>query len=72
MTAAQLFDGYYQLQNAVHTLPAICQRFWGTTSKANFWLPMNYGFRRSIRKLTARARAFRPIAATVPSAPRAI
>ena len=72
MTAERLFDGYYQLQNAVHTLPAIVQRFWGTTSKANFWLPMNYGFRRSIRKLTARARAFRPIAATVPSAPRAI
>jgi radical SAM superfamily enzyme YgiQ (UPF0313 family) len=61
MTAQQLFDGYFRLQNAVHTVPAIVQRFWGTTSKANFWLPMNYGFRRSIKKLTARARELRPV-----------
>jgi hypothetical protein len=67
MTAQQLFDGYFQLQKAVHTFPAIVQRFWGTTSKANFWLPMNYGFRRSIRKLSARAREFRPAAAPEPS-----
>ena len=60
MTAQQLFDGYFRLQNAVHTVPAICRRFWGTTSKANFWLPMNYGFRRSIKKLTVRARELRP------------
>ena len=61
MTAQQLFDGYFRLQNAVHTVPAIFQRFWGTTSKANFWLPMNYGFRRSIKKLTARAGDLRPV-----------
>jgi radical SAM superfamily enzyme YgiQ (UPF0313 family) len=67
MTAQQLFDGYFALQNAVHTIPAIVQRFWGTTSKANFWLPMNYGFRRSIRKLTARAREFRPLEVTAAS-----
>jgi radical SAM superfamily enzyme YgiQ (UPF0313 family) len=60
MTAQQLFDGYFRLQNAVHTLPAIVERFWGTTSRANFWLPMNYGFRRSIKKLTARTRELRP------------
>jgi radical SAM superfamily enzyme YgiQ (UPF0313 family) len=60
MTPAQLFDGYFRLQNAVHTVPAIVQRFWGTKSKANFWLPMNYGFRRSVRALTARAPEFRP------------
>ena len=61
MTAQQLFDGYFRLQNAVHTVPAIVQRFWGTTSKWNFWLPMNYGFRRSIKKLTARAGELRPV-----------
>ncbi|MFI5340079.1 MAG: B12-binding domain-containing radical SAM protein [Candidatus Methylomirabilales bacterium] len=64
MTAQQLFDGYIRLQNAVHTVPAIFQRFWGTTSKANFWLPMNYGFRRSIKKLTARAGELRPVEMT--------
>jgi radical SAM superfamily enzyme YgiQ (UPF0313 family) len=71
MTAQQLFEGYYRLQNAVHTIPAIAQRFWRTTSKANFWLPMNYGFRRSIKKLTVRAQAHRPVGATVagPSGP---
>jgi radical SAM superfamily enzyme YgiQ (UPF0313 family) len=61
MTAERLFDGYFQLQKAVHTMPAIVQRFWGTTSRANFWLPMNYGFRRSIQKLAARSREFRPV-----------
>jgi radical SAM superfamily enzyme YgiQ (UPF0313 family) len=60
MSAQQLFDGYYRLQNAVHTIPAIARRFWRTTSKANFWLPMNYGFRRSIKQLTLHAQAFRP------------
>lgn len=68
MTAQQLFDGYFRLQNAVHSVPAILQRFWGTTSKANFWLPMNYGFRRSIKTLTARAREFRPIEPAVAGA----
>jgi radical SAM superfamily enzyme YgiQ (UPF0313 family) len=71
MSAQQLFDGYYRLQNAVHTIPAIAQRFWGTTSKANFWLPMNYGFRRSIKRLTARARVFRPAGPTGAGAPQA-
>jgi radical SAM superfamily enzyme YgiQ (UPF0313 family) len=60
MTERQLHDGYFRLQNAVHTVPAILQRFWGTTSRANFWLPMNYGFRRSVKQLSARAGAFRP------------
>jgi radical SAM superfamily enzyme YgiQ (UPF0313 family) len=55
MTPDQLFDGYYRLQNAVHTVPAIVRRFWGSTSKKNFWIPMNYGLRRSIRNLTGRA-----------------
>ncbi|HSB78550.1 MAG TPA: radical SAM protein [Candidatus Methylomirabilis sp.] len=65
MTAQELFDGYYRLQMSVHTVPAILQRFWGTTSKANFWLPMNYGFRRSIKKLAARAGEFRPVESVV-------
>jgi hypothetical protein len=69
MTAQQLFDGYFQLQKAVHTVPAIVQRFWGTTSKANFWLPMNYGFRRSIKKLAARSREFRPAGPAFADAP---
>jgi len=61
LTPQQLHDGYFQLQNAVHTVPAIAQRLWGTTSRANFWLPMSYGFRRSVKKLTARAGSFRPV-----------
>jgi radical SAM superfamily enzyme YgiQ (UPF0313 family) len=69
MSAQQLFDGYYRLQNAVHTVPAIVQRFWGTTSKANFWLPMNYGFRRSIKKLTVHARPLRPVESAAPETP---
>ncbi len=70
MTAEQLFDGYFRLQNAVHTVPAIFQRMWGTSSRANFWLPMNYGFRRSIKKLTGRAREFRPIEVSFADAAR--
>lgn len=72
MTPQQLFDGYYRLQNAVHTIPAIAQRFWGTTSKANFWLPMNYGFRRSIQTLTRRAQEFRQVTPAAPDLPRAM
>ncbi len=71
MTAQQLFDGYFGLQNAVHTIPAIARRFWRTTSKANFWLPMNYGFRRSIKKLTARSQDFRPVAMPLAETPGA-
>jgi len=59
MTPDRLFEGYYRIQNAVHTFPAIFRRLRGATSKKNFWYPMNYGFRRSIRKLTARATAER-------------
>jgi radical SAM superfamily enzyme YgiQ (UPF0313 family) len=69
MTAQQLFDGYFRLQNAVHTIPAILQRFWRTTSKANFWMPMNYGFRSSIRKLTARSQEFRPVVPALADTP---
>jgi len=32
---------------------------------------MNYGFRRSIKKLTAHARAFRPVQATALDTPQA-
>jgi radical SAM superfamily enzyme YgiQ (UPF0313 family) len=59
MTPDQLFDGYYRLQNAVHTVPAIARRFWGTSCRANFWLPMNYGFRTTIKKLTRHSAEFR-------------
>jgi radical SAM superfamily enzyme YgiQ (UPF0313 family) len=69
MSPDQLFDGYYRLQNAVHTVPAIFRRFWGSKSRKNFWIPMNYGFRRSIRSLTGRAMADRPHAARVTGAP---
>lgn len=60
MTADKLFDGYYRIQNAVHSIPALVSRYWGSTSRRNFWLPMSYGFRRSVRDLTARSSALRP------------
>ncbi len=63
MTPDELFDGYFRLQNAVYSIPAITRRFLGSTSKMNFWLPMNYGFRRSIKRLTDRAMAERSEAA---------
>jgi len=59
MTPDELFDGYFRLQNAVYSIPAITRRFLGSTSKMNFWLPMNYGFRQSIKRLTDRAMAER-------------
>lgn len=55
MTPDELFDGYFRLQNAVYSIPAIARRLLGSTSKMNFWLPMNYGFRQSIKRLTDRA-----------------
>lgn len=66
MTPDELFDGYFRLQNAVYSIPAITRRFLGSTSKMNFWLPMNYGFRQSIKRLTDRAMAERSGAAGSP------
>jgi len=61
MTAEQRFGGFFVPQKAIYTVPAIVRRLRGTTSRANFWLVMNYGARRSIQMLTARAWEFRSV-----------
>lgn len=50
MSPEKLLDGYYDALKYFHSFPSIYKRLWGTTSKWNFFLPMNLGFRQTIKK----------------------
>ncbi|MGA2867221.1 MAG: radical SAM protein [Verrucomicrobiota bacterium] len=47
----QLLEGYCRAFNEVYCLSSICRRLWGTTAWKNFFWPMNFGFRQSVRNL---------------------
>jgi hypothetical protein len=53
LTPDQLLAGYYGALKEIYTVPAIFKRLWGTTAWKNFFYPMNFGFRHSVRKLAA-------------------
>ena len=50
MTPDQLRDGYYRALKETYSVPNIFRRMWGNGTKYNFFFPMNFGFRQSIRK----------------------
>jgi len=50
MSPEKLLDGYHGALKAFHSYSSIFRRLWGTTSKWNFFLPMNFGFRQTIKK----------------------
>lgn len=50
MTPDQLRDGYYRVLKETYSVPNIFRRMWGNGTKYNFFFPMNFGFRQSIRK----------------------
>ena len=50
MSAEKLLFGYYDALRQFHSYSSIYKRLWGTTSKWNFFLPMNLGFRQTIKK----------------------
>lgn len=46
-----LLEEYHRALNEVYSLRTIFKRLWGTTAWKNFFYPMNFGFRHSVRKL---------------------
>lgn len=52
-TPEELIAGYHRALQSIYTVPAIFQRLWGNGSWKNFFYPMNFGFRQSVRKLVA-------------------
>ncbi|MBI3397633.1 MAG: B12-binding domain-containing radical SAM protein [Deltaproteobacteria bacterium] len=50
MSPEELLYGYYDALKYFHSYSSIYHRLWGTTSKWNFFLPMNLGFRQTIKK----------------------
>ena len=50
-TPDQLMEGYYGVMKEFYSLSSIFGRLWGAKSYKNFFYPMNFGFRQSVRKL---------------------
>jgi radical SAM superfamily enzyme YgiQ (UPF0313 family) len=50
-TPEQLMRGYHSALREVYSMKGIFGRLWGTTAWKNFFYPMNFGFRSSVRKL---------------------
>lgn len=51
LTEDQLLDGYYRTLKEAYTIRSIFKRLWGTTSRKNFFYPMNFGFRQGANAL---------------------
>ena len=54
MSPEKLLYGYYDALKQFYSYSSICKRLWGTTSKWNFFLPMNLGFKQTIKKTVKR------------------
>lgn len=50
MSPEKLLEGYYHVLKEFHSYPSIFKRLWGTKSYKNFFYPMNFGFRQTIKK----------------------
>ncbi len=53
MTPEKLFEGYWAAFRESFSCPGIFRRMWGNGTKYNFFFPMNFGYRQSIRKAMA-------------------
>jgi len=53
LTPEQLSDGYWRALKESFTWPSIFKRMWGNGVKYNFFYPMNFGYRQSIRKASS-------------------
>ena len=47
----KLLENYQRVLQEVYSWPSVFKRLWGTTSWKNFFYPMNFGFRQSVRRL---------------------
>lgn len=50
LSPEKLLDGYYHVLKEFHSYSSIFKRLWGTKSYKNFFYPMNFGFRQTIKK----------------------
>lgn len=50
MSADKLQAGYLRVLREFYSWSSIFKRLWGTTSYKNFFYPMNFGFRQSVRR----------------------
>ncbi|MFQ5586376.1 MAG: B12-binding domain-containing radical SAM protein [Thermodesulfobacteriota bacterium] len=55
MSPQKLFDGYYYALKNAYSYPSIFRRLWGVKTKKNFFWPMNFGFRQSVRQSIRRS-----------------
>lgn len=51
LTPDQLIEGYYRVLKEFYRVPSILGRLWGNHTRKNFFYPMNFGFRQSVKKL---------------------
>lgn len=52
MTPEQLLEGYHRTLKGFYSVSSVCRRLWGTTARKNFFYPMNFGFRQSVKRLS--------------------
>jgi hypothetical protein len=52
-TPEKLLEGYQSALKEVYSLSGMFKRLWGTTAWKNFFYPMNFGFRQSVKGLCA-------------------
>ena len=50
-TPDQLLENYFRVFRDFYSCSSVLKRLWGAQSQKNFFYPMNFGFRQSIRKL---------------------
>jgi radical SAM superfamily enzyme YgiQ (UPF0313 family) len=50
-TPDQLLEGYHAALKELYSWGCIVRRLWGTRARKNFFYPMNFGFRQSVRRL---------------------
>ena len=51
LTPDQLLEGHHRTLREFYRVPTIFRRLWGNHSYKNFFYPMNFGFRQSVRQL---------------------
>jgi len=57
MSPEKLLEGYYMALESAYSYKSIFKRLWGNNSKKNFFYPMNFGFRQSVKRSAKRVRS---------------
>jgi radical SAM superfamily enzyme YgiQ (UPF0313 family) len=58
MKPEKLLDGFYQVLKESFTYSSILKRLWGNGTYKNFFYPMNFGFKQTIKKTIKRKQNF--------------